>query len=219
MIGTRALAGALLFALAASAPATALDEPEALGAASAAFAKIDDYRMTIAVHETDGSRVEERTYRVLFKKPTMERIDVVAGPGRGGGIVWLGGDKVKGHRGGILSGIRLVFDIHNSQVTTLRGDSVDTATIPSMLADFTNIKGTISAASGPSINGAASVALTLDVATPATNHGLTREILYLSNVTHLPVRRERFAGPDLVKSENVTDMQTDVGLTGADFPW
>jgi hypothetical protein len=206
-----------LFALAA--PGRALPAKSALDAASAAFAGIDDYRMTIDVHEVAGDRVEDRTYSILFKRPALERVDIIAGPGRGGGIVWLGGDKVKGHRGGLLSGIHLTLDIHNSQVATLRGDSVNSGTIPAMLAVFSTVKGMVSEAPGPRINAADSNAVTLDVADPSTYNGVTREVLYLSSVTNLPVRRERFSGTQLVKSENITETKTNVGLTSSDFPW
>lgn len=216
-------AGRLWFAACAIAaiatPMPAVAQPGALDAAQRTFAKIDDYSTVVTVHETDGKRVEDRTYHVLFKKPSMERVDIVAGPGKGGGIVWMGGDKVKGHRGGILSGIRLTLDLHNGQVTTLRGDTVDTATIPSMLAVFTLVKGEVSEAAGPSIDGGDTSAITLEVAEPEHYGGVTREVLYLSESTHLPVRRERFSGTSLVKSENVTEMKTNTGLSGNDFPW
>jgi outer membrane lipoprotein-sorting protein len=212
-------ASAVLLLLALDTPAGAVSAPSALTAATAAFGKIDDYRMTIAVHETAGERVEDRTYSVLFKKPSLERIDIVAGPGKGGGIVWLGGDKVKGHKGGFFSGIHLTLDLHNSQVSTLRGDAVNTATIPAMIDDFTTIKGAVSQAPGPQIDGVDSNAVTLDVADPGADNGVTREVLYLSAATGLPVRRERFTGAVLVKSENVSNMKTNVGLTANDFPW
>jgi hypothetical protein len=101
----------------------------------------------------------------------------------------------------------------------LRGDAVDSATIPAMLDEFTSIKGNVSEAPGPPIDGAGTVAVTLDVADPSTDKNVSRIVLYLSDSTHLPVRRERFVGTDLVKSENVTDMQTNVGLNATDFPW
>jgi hypothetical protein len=210
------LVTALLFLIA---PAGALSGKTALDAATAAFADIDDYRMTIAVHEVAGERVQDRTYSIMFKKPAFERIDIIAGQGRGGGIVWLGGDKVKGHRGGLLSGIHLTLDIHDGQVATLRGDSVNSGTIPAMLAVFGTIKGTVSEAAGPEIDGAGTNAVTLDVADPPGYNGVSREVLYLSSVTNLPVKRERFAGTELVKSEIVTDTKTNVGLTTNDFPW
>jgi hypothetical protein len=212
-----ALCGALLVAL--GAPAGALSEPSSIAAASTAFDKIDDYHMKIVVHETAGDRSQDRTYDVLFKKPLMEKIDIVAGQDKGSGIVWLGGDKVRGHRGGILSGLHVTFDLHNSQVVTLRGDAVDTATIPSMLDEFTKIKGTISEAPGPDIDGSGTDSVSLDVADAAALNGVSRIVLYLSNATHLPVRREQFAGTQLVKSEHITEMKTNIGLTTNDFPW
>ncbi len=210
---------AALLAAAVGAPAGATAPPSALAQANDAFAKVDDYHMTIAVHETAGDQVQDRTYAVSFKKPSLEKVDIVAGAGKGSGIVWLGGDTVRGHRGGLFSGLKMTLDLHNSQVVTLRGDSVDHATIASMLDQFARTKGTVSQAPGPQIDGAGSDALTLDVADPTSDHDVSRVVLYLSEATHLPVRRESFVGTQLVKSEHVTDMKTNVGLTASDFPW
>jgi hypothetical protein len=218
MIGRGAvLACALLVVFAGRTEVAAATD--ALDEARTAFSKVDDYRMTIVVHEIAGGQVEDRTYSVWFKKPSLERIDIVAGPGKGSGIVWLGGDKVKAHRGGFLAGIHVVFDLHDAKVSTLRGDAVDTAAIPSMLAEFASLKGTISTAPGPQIDGENSIAETLDVADPAADKGISRIVLYLSSTTHLPVRRERFVGTQLVKSEDVMQTQTNVGLGASDFPW
>jgi outer membrane lipoprotein-sorting protein len=215
-----AVAAAGVFLIAASRlPVDAASEPSAIAAASSAFAKVDDYHMKIVVHETAGERSQDRTYDVLFKKPLMEKIEIVAGQDKGSGIVWLGGDKVRGHHGGLLSGIHLTFDLHNSQVLTLRGDGVDTATIPAMLDEFTKVKGTVTAAPGPDIDGSPTDSITLDVADPAALGGVSRVVLYLSSATHLPLRREQFAGTQLVKSETITEMKTNVGLTDGDFPW
>jgi hypothetical protein len=41
--------------------------------------------MTIAFHETAGDRVQDRTCSILFKKPALERVDIVAGAGKGSG--------------------------------------------------------------------------------------------------------------------------------------
>lgn len=214
-----AVLSAALLITAFAPPAFAGLPPSALVAANTAFSEIDNYSTTVVVHEIQGERVEDRTYHVMFKKPTMERVDIVAGPGKGGGVVWLGGDTVKGHRGGLLSGIHLTLDIHNSQVTTLRGDTVKEATIGSMLGDFETGKGEMTEAAGPQIDGGDTVAVTLDVADAAAYNGVSREILYLSDESHLPVRRERFSGATLVKTENVTEMKTNIGLTASDFPW
>ena len=194
---------------------TALDE------ANAAFSKINDYVMTVVVHETDnaGKNVEDRTYQYSFLKPTDVKLAILAGSHRGAGVVWKGGDKVKGHDGGFLSGIKLTLDIHNGRVVSLRGDTIDSGTIPGMLDRFKTIKGEVSEAPGPTLDGQATDVVTLKVADPTTDTGITKEQLFLSRTTHLPLRRLRYVGDLLVKSENVTSIKTNVGLTDRDFPF
>jgi outer membrane lipoprotein-sorting protein len=190
-----------------------------IDAARDAFGKLQDYTATITVHETDGKTTQDAGYAYKFMKPDDVRIDVLSGPKKGSGVVWLGGDTVKGHMGGFLSGIKRELPVHDPQTTSLRGDTIDTGTFGAMLDDFTRIKGTVSEGSGPLVNGEPTDTVTLIVADPTTDHGTTREVLYLSKLTHLPVKRERFAGDDLVKSEIITDTKVNVGLTTADFPF
>jgi outer membrane lipoprotein-sorting protein len=197
----------------------ALGEPTALAQADAAYAKIDDYRMTIAVHETDGGRSEDVIYSVLFKKPTSERVDIVAGPDKGGGVVWLGGDTVKAHHGGIFSRVHFTLNLHSRLVVTLRGDSIDKTTLPAMLAHFRTTPGTLSEAPGPQIDGTETTAITLEAADAASNDGLTREVLDVAASTHFPMRWESYAGATLVKVMDVKAVETNVGLTPGDFPW
>jgi len=199
--------------------AGALSNARALDTAAAAFAKVTDYQMNVSVHETSSDRVEDRVYSVWFKNPAQERVEIDAGPDKGRQIVWQGGAKVKTRRSGLLGRLRATLDLHDGAVSTLRGDSIDTLTIPAMLADFTAIKGKIFQGPGPEIGGAHSIAVTLAVEDPAVDNGVTRIVLYLSDATHLPVRRERFSGALLVKTEDLTDLRVNAGLTAADFPW
>jgi outer membrane lipoprotein-sorting protein len=213
-IGALITLGCIAFALRAPAWAGlgALDD------ASAAWAKVDDYRMTMTVHEVASARTEDRTLSILFKKPALEHMEIVSGADRGSGVVWQGGDTVKAHKGGFLSGLHATFNLHDKQVETLRGGSVDTATIPGILAQFTPAKGTLTEAPGPQIDGVDTTAVTLVVANPAPGE-VTRDVLFLSAATHLPIRREGYAGTDLVRSFTVTDFKPNVGLTSSDFPW
>lgn len=199
----------------AHAAAPALDE------ANAAFGKINDYVMSVVVHETDnaGKNVEDRTYQYSFLKPTDVKLAITAGSHRGAGVVWKGGDKVKGHDGGFLSGIKLTLDIHNGRVVSLRGDTIDSGTIPAMLDRFKTIKGDVTEAPGPAIEGQATDEVTLKVADPSSDGGVTKEQLFLSRTSHLPLRRMRYVGEALVKSENVSSFKSNVGLTDADFPF
>lgn len=192
---------------------------EILDQANAAFAKVEDYTATLSVHETDGKTADDHTYAYAYKRPSFVKLDILSGSNSGGGLVWTGGDKVNGHRGGLLKGFHLKLDLHDKQVISLRGDSADTGTFAAMLERFKTLRGDISEAGGPAVDGAPSDVVTLKVADPAADKGVTREVLYLSRTTHLPLRREQFAGETLVKSESVGNVKTNVGLKAGDFPF
>jgi outer membrane lipoprotein-sorting protein len=211
-----ALCAALLVASALPHPAVASD---ALAQALEAYAKVNDYTATIIDHEVKGTDVQDRTYGYAFLKPSYVKLDIISGPGRGGGAVWTGGDQVSGHQGGLLSGIHLKISIHDGRATSLRGDSIDTGTIGAMLDMFKNPKGTVTESDDKTVDGILTDELSLKVADLATMQGVTRVDLYLSHTTHLPVRRERYVGDQLVKSEQVTNQKINTGLKPSDFPF
>jgi len=210
---------AILATLALAASTAVAQAGPVLDEANAAFAKVNDYTATLTVHETDGKNSDDHVYDYAFMRPSLAKLDVKSGSNRGGGIVWNGGDSVKGHRGGILSGIRLTLPLHDKQVISLRGDSMNTGLIPDMLDVFKRVKGDITEAAGPTLGGAPTDVVTLKVADPTANNGVSREALYLSKATHLPVRRDEFAGDALVKSETFSNLKLNVGLKDSDFPF
>jgi outer membrane lipoprotein-sorting protein len=177
-----------------------------------AVAGINDYTVTITTHETAGTRVQDRVYEYAFKKPSFAKIETVSGPGRGSAAVWHGGDTVRGHQGGFLAPIRLTVGIHDGRAVSLRGDTIDSASFPYQLDHFRSTKGELTEAAGPAIAGVVTEELTLKPADPAADGNVTRDVLYLSTVTHLPVRRERFEGDQLVKQEDFTNLKLNVGL-------
>jgi len=203
---------ALAFALAGALPAAA-DTPVA--AFTAAWAAVDNYTATITVHETDGKSVQDRVYHYAYKKPAFAKIDVVAGPGKGSGAVWTGGDRVRGHQGGLFSGIKMSVAITDGRATSLRGDTIDKASFQSVADEFKN--GRVDPApADATVDGATVDAVTVGLA-PAAPGGVTREVVYLSRTTHLPVRRIGYAGDTLVKQEDFSEVKLDPGLAAADF--
>jgi outer membrane lipoprotein-sorting protein len=211
-----ALAAAVLVASAFPHPALAGD---ALAQALDAYSKVNDYTATIIDHEVKGTDVQDRTYRYAFLKPSYVKLDIISGPGRGGGAVWTGGDQVSGHQGGFLSGIHLKIGLHDGRATSLRGDTIDTGTIGAMLDMFKNPKGTVTETDDKTVDGMLTDELSLKVADPASMDGLTRVDLYVSHTSHMPVRRDRYVGDQLVKSEQVTDQKINTGLKPSDFPF
>ena len=194
-----------------------------LGAAGAlsefaeAWSAIDNYSCTIQSHDVEGTNVQDRTEHYWFKKPTNAKIEIVAGPGRGSGAVWHGGDKVLGHLGGILAGIKQSVSINDRRATSLRGDTIESASFAGILAYYQGAKGTISESAGEAINGTPTDEVSLKIANVAANHNVTRDVLYLSKATHLPVRRVKYEGDTLVKQQDFSSVKLNPGLKDSDF--
>jgi outer membrane lipoprotein-sorting protein len=189
----------------------------ALSAFGAAVDALRDYTVTIAVHETDGGRTQDRVVRYWYKKPTTAKVEVMSGASRGSAAVWQGGDTVRGHQGGFLSMIKLTVGLHDARATSLRGDTIDSAYFGNVLQSFKTTKGELSEAPGPQIEGASTDMVTLKVADPSTNQHISKDVLYLSEATHLPVKRERFEGDALAKSQFFSNLKLNPGLTDKDF--
>ncbi len=69
------------------------------------------------------------------------------------------------------------------------------------------------------IGGVPTDRLELKVADPASNDGISQQILYLSQETHWPVRQILYAGSQIILDETITDLKTNIGLTQNDFPF
>lgn len=174
---------------------------DALGEAQAAYAKIAGYTATIKVHETKGAQTQDRVYRYEVKKPHHVVTEILDGPGKGSGGTWNGGDTVSGHVGGLLKGIHQNVAIDDARATSLRGDTIPSGTIDEMLAHAKN-DGEATETAG-TMDGTPVDVVTTKVNAPEKTRGVTREVLYLSKSTHLPVGRDRYEGERLVKSERV----------------
>jgi hypothetical protein len=185
------------------------------GAAAAfldAWAKVSSYTVNIKVHETKGSDVQDRTYHYAFLKPHFAKIDITGGPGRGGGAVWKGGDTVTGHRGGMVSFIKLTKPLHDPETVDLRGGSIADASFESCAVE---IKAAATVTNGEeTING-------VQYDTVAYPHkdanGATKSVLFLSRTTHLPARRVTYAGDLVVETEDFTDLNPAANLKESDF--
>lgn len=211
---TRILFATVLFASLCAARASAAT----LSDFADAWKVVNDYSCSIVVHETLGSQVQDRRYDFWFKKPTLAKIEIVSGPGRGSGSVWHGGDTVLGHQGGLLRGIKMTVSLHDSRAVSLRGDTMDTASFGNILSAFqSNMRGTLTESAGETIDGKPTDMLSMKIADPAQEKGVTRDVLYLSKITHLPVRRVRYAGDAIVKQEDFVNVKLNPGLKDSDF--
>lgn len=179
--------------------------PSSLREFAAAWSKLQAYTATLVMHETAGTRVQDRTYDYAFTKPHSATIAIAGGPGKGGREAWSGGDTVIASPPGLLSRLRLHLSIRDARVTTLRGDTIAMASFGWLLQQLGE-KGQLSQSPGPSVGGNATTQLSLIVADPKSNGGITREVVDFSTVTKLPVRVLRFVGSSLVKQMDVRNL-------------
>ena len=202
-----------LFALACTARASA----SALTDFNDAWNKVDNYSCSIVVHESLGTQTQDRHYDYWFKKPNLAHIEITSGPGKGSGSVWHGGDTVRGHQGGFLHGIQMNVSINDGRAVTLRGDTINTASFGFILGVFQSGIGTVTEGPGETIDGAATDTVSMKITNPSTNKNVTRDVIYLSKSTHLPVRRMRYEGDTMVKQEDFVNVKLNPGLKDSDF--
>lgn len=204
-----ALAGTILLA-----PVAASAANPAETAFFDAYAKITSYTATVTDHEVKGTDTQDRSYHFEYLKPHFARIGIESGPGKGGGAVWTGGDTVRGHQGGLLSGIQLTVSIHDGRAVSLRGDTLLRAGFGSVVDDL-KASNNVTESNG-TLEGKDVDVLSAPLAA-ADSMGVTKHVVYLSKSTHLPVQRNTYAGDQLVKTEKWSDVNTNANLKETDF--
>ena len=202
-----------LFALACTARASA----SALTDFNDAWNKVDNYSCSIVVHETLGTQTQDRKYDFWFKKPNLAHIEITSGPGKGSGSVWHGGDTVLGHQGGLFHGVKMNISLNDGRAVSLRGDNMTVGIFGNILAYYQSQASALTEGPGETIDGAATDMVTLKIANPAANKNVSRDVLYLSKATHLPVRRVKYEGDALVKQEDFVNVKLNPGLKDSDF--
>lgn len=199
--------------------ASAASEAPAIAAFDRAFAGVNDYTCVLHVREAKGTKTQDRVYQYFVMKPHYVKTLILDGDGRGSGGVWVGGDQVSGHLGGILSGIHLKIDVHDPRAVSLRGVTIPEGLLPRVIDDYSTIPGKLTQIDGGNVGGVETDRVELKVADPASNHDISDQILYLSKKTHWPIRQIMYSGSQIVLDESINDLKTNVGLTQGDFPF
>ena len=199
--------------------ASAAKEAPAIAEFDHTFAGVSDYTCVLHSHEVNGAQTQDRVYQYSFMKPHYLKALVVGGDGKGSGMVWVGGDQVSGHEGGILSGFHVKINLRDPRAISLHGVTIPEGMLPGIIDNYRTIPGVLTQMDGGSVGGVETDRLDLKVAYPASNHGITEQVVYLSKATHWPIRQIMFSGSQIVLDESVEDLKTNVGLTRGDFPF
>jgi outer membrane lipoprotein-sorting protein len=170
---------------------------------------IAGYSATVTVFEQKGTSDEHMVLDYTFGKPANATVHIVQGANSGVTLVWAGGSTMQAHRGsGIMANFKKTFALDDPRVTTIRGSSIDQLSFDAFLAHAQQTPGAVSQAPGPTIDGAATDAVTLAPSSSEPN-GLTLEVVDVSETTHMPVRVLGYEGTVLVRSVDFSDVKLE----------
>jgi len=205
-----AFAGATAASDAASATSASSGEAS-LAKFTTAWDKLGSYACSIAAHEMLGTRVQDRTYTFIFRKPYDTKMDITGGDGRGGAAVWHGGDTLRGHQGGFVSFIKLNLNIHDGRATSIRGTTIAQANFGAILDHVKSLKGTVEATTSGD-------ATTIDfgVPDPSADQNVTKERVVLA-ADFLPSEYDEWEGDNLVRHVVYNDVAIDPPLSASAF--
>jgi hypothetical protein len=168
---------------------------------------VASYSATVTVFERDGRLVQSSVLDYTFVKPATATVHFVAGKNAGVTVDWSGGPTVVAFHSGFLSLIKKSFALHDPQVTSIRGSSIDELSFAAFIEHAHDTPGLVTEAAGPTILDIPTVAVTLVPATPTKDTGLTKEVLELSVPTSLPIRVLGYEGDTLVREVDFSNVQ------------
>ena len=173
-----------------------------------AWEGIAAYTTTVAIFDQKGSQTQNLLFNYTFRKPANATVYVVAGPNAGVTMIWDGGPSVVAHHGsGLAAMFKRTIPLHDPLVTTLAGSSIDQLSFGAILAHGEQSAGSLSEGPGKTIDGVSAVAVTLTPASATGDDGLTREVVELSTLTHLPIRVYGYEGSTLVRRIEFSDIK------------
>ena len=197
-----------LLALSANLPLGAQSAPPAWAAFEQTWTGVRAYSATVAIVERVGLQVQSSVLDYTFSKPSTATVHFVAGKNAGVTVVWSGGNTVVAHRGsGLAALFRRTFALHDPQVTSIRGSSIDQLSFAAFIAHSHGTPGIVSEEAGPTILDIPTQAVMLVPTSSVADTGLTREIIDLSVPTNLPIRALAYEGDTLVREIDFSNVK------------
>jgi outer membrane lipoprotein-sorting protein len=202
---------ALIGATPEPAPTAPATVPPALEAFARAWDGVTAYRATVSVFAAKGSDVQNLSFTYSFHKPSSFTVHVIDGPNAGVTLTWDGGTTVQASRGrGLFAALlKRTIPLHDPLVTTIRGASMNQLSYGAILAHTEQTPGDLTQGPGETIAGVPTQTLSLVPNDPASDAGLSREVIDISTLTQLPIRIEGYEGDKLVRKIDFTDVRPE----------
>ena len=190
---------------------------EYLDAIKARYELIEDYQCRMYEFSMAGSKREERIINYYFKKPKLIRMDILEGnrPFDSGSVgVYTGGDKVTGHRGGIMRDIVITVKKNSVLATTVRGETFDQSDMLTVIERM----GRLLAIGGVDlVEKNTHIEFEFTPFDPSQNEGISRDVVWIDRKTMLIIRNERYEEEKLVQKITWKDYIINAGLPGEFF--
>ena len=178
-------------------PASAVERE--LDAFAHALSGVAKYSATVTIFDQKGAQTQNCVFDYTFSKPSNVKVHVISGTNAGVTLDWSGGPTIVARRGsGLISMFSKTLSLHDPLVTTLQGASIDQLSFGAILSHAQQQIDRLSLIPGGAVDGVPANALTLTGS--AADSGLTREVVEISSVTHLPIRVLGYDGSTLVSS-------------------
>lgn len=185
---------------------------------AAALARLDSVKTLVGKVVFDeakpGSDTEHGEAKFTFRhQPFAARVDVLTSNrwfANGATILWSGGNTLRVRPPHVP--LSLTFDYDDDKVVSLRGYRIDQTDIFSM-GKVLRAPGTAIAPLGPRRIQGEDLYM-LEVRSPASLPGVTRELIGLSNRIQIPTYREMYAGEMLVHKGQGLGVKLDIAVEG-----
>ena len=177
-----------------------------------AWQGVKDYTCVMESYNRLGNKEEYKTYEYWYLKPGYIRMKVIKGKGKGGEAYYDPKlNKVRGHKGGFFSFVKLTLKPDDKRVTSIRGVRIDQTTFGYILSQLKPYmeKGECKAIEDQGMKGLECSA------TDGAYHGdIWREKVLLDGESFMPVVWERYGKDGTLLYKLVCrDVKLNSGLT------
>jgi outer membrane lipoprotein-sorting protein len=176
------------------------------------YESLSDYQCRMYEYCRQGSRYEERTMNIYFKKPRNIRMDILKGnrfADTGSVGIYRNDGRVTGRKGGLLGFLTVNVDKHDAQATTIRGLAMDESDLQATLE---KMRFHLAESSCTLAVGAGIYEMVFEPRDPSRNGGVTKDIIRLDAVTLLPVSSDSFEADRLVQHAEWSSYILNAGL-------
>ncbi len=171
---------------------------------------VENYECIINVNTVAGKRKQKREMKIYYDRSGFVRLNILKGESKGSVAIYNPKtDKVRGHKGGLLKGIKLTLSKTDKQTTDIRGIRIDQAPFAFFAERVEKFK------ADPilfSVLPDKKAAITIDLKDKYRVGNADKWKLYFDISTSLIYRMQYFHGDSLVQENHYSEFKTNMKI-------